>query len=765
MGIRVDKIILRQVRMPLVHFFETSFGRTTERQIVLVEATAGGVSGWGEVTAGENPFYNEEWTDSAWLILRNYAGPRVLKRELGERLRCRAAARPHPRPPHGVRRPGSGGVGPRSPAARAAAVAHIGGGARKEIACGVSIGIQESVPKLLKKIEGELAAGYQRIKMKIKPGWDIDVVREVRREFPQIRLMVDANSAYQLADADHLRRLDEFYLMMIEQPLSHDDIIDHAQLQAKLDTPICLDECIRSAHHAEQAIRMRAAKIINIKLGRVGGFAEARRVHDVAQAAGVPVWCGGMLESGIGRAHNVALSTLPNFILPGDVSASKRYWARDVIVPPVEVTPQAAPSWRRTARASGTRSTWITCAASPFARRRWVDARSCGGRPRVCGIACGRPAARRAALRIAFRDGVFLVAELHRRESCAPALSSAPARRLADGAGGRHDSAGVRVGGAARSGREPVDARGPARTAHAGVLGRRSEPAFLRDRPEPYERGARGDPDRFDPAAGACHIRRDANGADHAAQGHGHGDCAGGRGGDHRRRRPKGGMTSLWATCSSSSGRWRFALFTIGGKRSSGRHGGITVSTFAYVGGALMLAPLTLWQAWDFEWSAVSAAGWASILYMAAFPSVLCYLIYYWALTYIPASRVAALSYLQPLIATLLAVPLLGEPITLPLMAGGAMVFAGVYTDRAGLMSAFTRLLRQNRNYRYTWMGQVVSEIGDHFNNIAVFSLALAVTRLGPGGHGRHAGARASRRCWPDRWRASCSTAWTASAS
>jgi O-succinylbenzoate synthase len=339
MGIRLERIILRQIRMPLVHFFETSFGRTTERQIVLVEAVADGVSGWGEVTAGEQPFYNEEWTESAWLILRDYAAPRLLGRvlesaeEVGPLL---SHIRGH--------RMARGGL--------EAAVwdlesrllgqplwKRIGGGARPEIPCGVSIGIQESVPELLTKIERELEAGYQRIKMKIKPGWDVEVVREVRRQFPSIKLMADANSAYTLADAEHLKRLDEFYLMMIEQPLSHDDIIDHAVLQAKLETAICLDECIRSARHAEQAIRWQACRIINIKLGRVGGFREAKRVHDVAQAAGVPVWCGGMLESGVGRAHNIALATLPNFVLPGDVSASKRYWARDVIVPPVEVTP------------------------------------------------------------------------------------------------------------------------------------------------------------------------------------------------------------------------------------------------------------------------------------------------------------------------------------------------------------------------------------------------------------------------------------------
>jgi O-succinylbenzoate synthase len=214
----------------------------------------------------------------------------------------------------------------------------IGGGARREIPCGVSIGIQDSVEQLFEKIDTELAAGYQRIKIKIKPGWDVDVVRRVRERFPSIKLMADANSAYTLADIEHLKRLDEFYLMMIEQPLAHDEIVDHATLQAQLQTPICLDECIRTAHHAEQAIRLRAAGIINIKLGRVAGFREAKRVHDLAQAAGIPVWCGGMLEAGIGRAHNIALATLPNFVLPGDVSASRRYWKQDIIEPAVEIT-------------------------------------------------------------------------------------------------------------------------------------------------------------------------------------------------------------------------------------------------------------------------------------------------------------------------------------------------------------------------------------------------------------------------------------------
>jgi O-succinylbenzoate synthase len=216
----------------------------------------------------------------------------------------------------------------------------IGGGSRREIPCGVSIGIQDTVPHLLDKIDTELKAGYQRIKMKIKPGWDVDVVSQVRERFPRIQLMVDANSAYSLCDIDHLKKLDEFGLMMMEQPLAHDDIIDHAVLQSQLQTPICLDECIRCAHHADQAIRLKACRIINIKLGRVGGFTQAKRVHDVCQSNGIPVWCGGMLESGIGRAHNIALSTLPDFVLPGDISASKRYWKRDIVVPPVEVTPR-----------------------------------------------------------------------------------------------------------------------------------------------------------------------------------------------------------------------------------------------------------------------------------------------------------------------------------------------------------------------------------------------------------------------------------------
>jgi len=338
MAITVERVVLHQIQLPLVHFFETSFGRTYKRDIILVEVQAGGISGWGEVTAGENPFYNEEWTDSAWPIVRDYAAPRVLNRRL-ESANDVAPLSAHIRG-HNMAR---GGLEAAfwDLEARQLGIPlwqHIGGGARREIQCGVSIGIQDSVEQLLEKIEIELAAGYQRIKMKIKPGWDVDVVRQVRERFPDIRLMVDANSAYTLADTQLLKSLDPFLLMMMEQPLAHDEILDHITLQRELETPICLDECLRNAHQTEQALRLGAGRIVNIKLGRVGGFREAKLVHDAAQRAAVPVWCGGMLEAGIGRAHNIALATLPNFVLPGDISASARYWTRDIIEPAVTVS-------------------------------------------------------------------------------------------------------------------------------------------------------------------------------------------------------------------------------------------------------------------------------------------------------------------------------------------------------------------------------------------------------------------------------------------
>jgi o-succinylbenzoate synthase len=338
--IRIDEIRLHLLDMPLVRFFETSFGRTTARRILVVEVVQDGVSGWGEVTAGEHPFFNEEWTVSAWEIIKDYVAPRLLGKTLesaSEVAALSAGVRGHNMARGGVET----AVWELEARLRNEPLwQRIGGGTRQQIPCGVSIGIQDTVDDLLKIIETELNAGYRRIKLKIKPGWDIDVLRAARHRFPDIQLTADANSAYTLADTEHLKRVDEFGLVYLEQPLAHDDIIDHATLQQSLQTPLCLDECIRSPRHAEQAIAMKACGVINIKLGRVGGFASAIRIHNAARQAGIPVWCGGMLEAGIGRAHNIAMASLENFLLPGDVSASKRYWKRDIIVPEVTVSDQ-----------------------------------------------------------------------------------------------------------------------------------------------------------------------------------------------------------------------------------------------------------------------------------------------------------------------------------------------------------------------------------------------------------------------------------------
>ena len=338
---KIEAITLREIHMPLVHFFETSFGRTYGRRILLLTAHCDGVDGWGECVAGEDPYYSSEWTDSAWLTITRHLAPAVLGRNLDSARDC-AALLSRIRGHRMAKAAVENALWDAEARQKSLPLWKLLGGTRTEISCGVSIGIQDSVEQLLETIERELADGYQRIKIKIKPGWDIDVVRQVRLEFPHIILTADANSAYTLDDTERLKQLDEFNLMMIEQPLAHDDILDHAILQAQIKTPICLDECIRTPHHAEQAIALHACRVLNVKLGRVGGFHAAKQVHDFAHAHGIPVWCGGMLESGIGRAHNIALSTLPGFTLPGDVSASKRYWKRDIIVPPVEVSPQGA---------------------------------------------------------------------------------------------------------------------------------------------------------------------------------------------------------------------------------------------------------------------------------------------------------------------------------------------------------------------------------------------------------------------------------------
>jgi o-succinylbenzoate synthase len=333
----IQTIELIEINLPLVHFFETSFGRTYERRIILVRVTdRDGADGWGEVTCGEAPGYSDEWTDSAWVTIEKVLAPMVVGREV------KSAA----------------GVWSQMEWARGHRMAKAGietacwdleakkldvplwrhlGGVNQVIECGVSIGIQDSIPQLLEKIRTELDAGYKRIKIKISPNWDYEVIKAVRAEFGGIPLMGDANSAYTLADIDKLKSLDEFDLMMLEQPLGYDDIVDHAKLQAAIKTPICLDEPIKSPDDARKAIELESGKIINLKNGRVGGHTQSKQIERICRESGMPVWCGGMLESGIGRAHNIAISTLAGYTMPGDVSASKRYWREDIIEPAVEV--------------------------------------------------------------------------------------------------------------------------------------------------------------------------------------------------------------------------------------------------------------------------------------------------------------------------------------------------------------------------------------------------------------------------------------------
>ena len=334
----IQSIELREIRLPLVHFFETSFGRTTERRIVLARVTdANGAEGWGECTAGEGPFYSDEWTDTAWSTLSEFLGPMMLRREFesaAHAFELLQNVRGH-RMAKATLETACWDLEAKN--ARVPLWKHLGG-IRAEIGCGVSIGIQDTPDALLEKIRKEVDAGYQRIKIKIKPDWDLKIVERVRKEFPDIRLMADANSAYKLSDVPLFQQLDQFNLMMLEQPLAHDDIFDHSALQRQIRTPVCLDESICSAEDACHAIQMESCRIINVKLGRVGGHAEAKRVEQVARDNEIPVWCGGMLESGIGRAHNIAMSTLAGFTLPGDVSASARYWEEDIIDPPVTVS-------------------------------------------------------------------------------------------------------------------------------------------------------------------------------------------------------------------------------------------------------------------------------------------------------------------------------------------------------------------------------------------------------------------------------------------
>ncbi|MBX6350023.1 MAG: o-succinylbenzoate synthase [Clostridia bacterium] len=336
---RLERVRLHVLRMRMKEPFRTSFGVEEEKRVILVEADVEGAVGVAECVAMVEPLYNEEWVEGAFLMLRDFLAPALLgadfdhPREVAPKLDFIRGNRM-------AKSAIESAIWDAYAKARGIPLWEALGGSWRPIPVGISVGIQPSPEALVRKVEGYLAAGYRRVKLKIAPGADLEYVAAVRRAFPDVPVMVDANSAYRLADADHLARLDDYDLMMIEQPLGHDDIVWHARLQSRLRTPICLDESIHTPEDAEKAIAIGACRVVNVKIGRVGGLERSLELHDVCRAAGVPVWCGGMLETGIGRAHNVAITTLPGFTLPGDTAASSRYWDEDIIEPPVVVTPE-----------------------------------------------------------------------------------------------------------------------------------------------------------------------------------------------------------------------------------------------------------------------------------------------------------------------------------------------------------------------------------------------------------------------------------------
>lgn len=336
---KIDRIELVLCSLPYVHFFETSLGREEDRTFILVKVYAEGICGYGEVVADKAPLYSYETTETAWLVLKDFLIPLLIKKSLSEPIDFYEEARifkGHPMAKAGLELALWDLVAKQ----KNLPLWKLYGGSQKEIPSGVSIGIQDSESQLIDRIGAFLDEGYQRIKIKIKPGWDVAICRKVREKFPDIRLQVDANGAYSLDDKKTLKELDEFGFEMIEQPFAPYDLWDHSRLQKEVQTALCLDESITSAETARKAIEMGSCRIINIKAGRVGGIIESKKIHDVCQKNSLPVWCGGMLESGIGRAHNIHLATLPNFKFPHDLSASKRYYAEDLIEPPIDITPQ-----------------------------------------------------------------------------------------------------------------------------------------------------------------------------------------------------------------------------------------------------------------------------------------------------------------------------------------------------------------------------------------------------------------------------------------
>ena len=335
-AIKIEGVEIRLIRLPLIEPFETSFGKIDSRLIFLVCLQADGLKGWGEVVASEEPRYSYETVRTAFHVIRDFFGPALLTEPVADLNAL--AKRLAPFRGHNMAKAGLELAYMHLRAQlQQQSLSTLLGGELKRVPVGVSLGIQPTISRLLQRVETYLELGYQRIKLKIKPGWDLDVLDEVRRRHPDILLSVDANSAYTLDDQEHLKKLDDFNLLLIEQPLQNDDLVDHAKLQQVLNTPLCLDESIISQRHARTALELGSCRIVNIKVGRVGGYSQALGIHNLCQAQNIPVWCGGMLESGIGRAHNIALASLKGFTLPGDISASSRYFERDIISPGVVV--------------------------------------------------------------------------------------------------------------------------------------------------------------------------------------------------------------------------------------------------------------------------------------------------------------------------------------------------------------------------------------------------------------------------------------------
>lgn len=338
MTIKIRQVTLHRLVMQLNDPFQTSFGTIREREFFIVEVEDDtGCTGFAESVSFMYPWYNEETVETTEHVMVRFLIPLLMQSPLSHPDEVSARFEPIKRN-HMAKAALEGAVWDLHAKRNRLPLCLALGGEKRQIDVGISIGIQPTVEQLLHCVDGYVNEGYKRIKIKIKPGFDYEMLKEVRKRFPGILMMADANSAYTLKDIDLLRKLDELDLMMIEQPLAHDDIIDHSRLQSQLATPICLDESIHSLEDARKAIELGSCKIINIKIGRVGGLTESKKIHDYCLAQGVPVWCGGMLESGVGRAHNIALTTLPNFLLPGDTAASSRYWAKDIIEPEVTVS-------------------------------------------------------------------------------------------------------------------------------------------------------------------------------------------------------------------------------------------------------------------------------------------------------------------------------------------------------------------------------------------------------------------------------------------